>query len=237
MSVIFSDRDAARTFAAVVAHENRVIADDVQTETPRQFFQVAPLKMFKLLASAAAPASLNDPTSVDAQPFEGETVPRLVFQDERNDDGELVPITETIYHTIPGLRLCPGTIVWAVYAYGAWRIIHAEQWPVMVQQIAAEGFPDGSVGCSLTIDGTAYSFSLSTHATAAELLAAVRDHPRITDPGQVRAVGGPLTYCDINLMFGPALTGKAIEPITISNLGQAPGRGLRVRILTPTWAE
>ncbi|TWT63200.1 hypothetical protein [Rubinisphaera italica] len=234
--VIFSQRDAARTREAVLAYENRIISGESTKDPPRRFFQVTPFKMFQLLESAAPPESPQKPVAVKAQPFEGET-PQLIFQDERDEYGNLLPVEETIYHALPGLRLCDRTLVFAVQSEGAWRIIHAEQWPVMVQQIDADGFPDGTVDCTLVIDETSHAFSLSTHATKEQLLTAVRSHPRILDPLHVKAIGGPLTYCAINLMFGPSMTGKTIEPLQISNLGLPPGQGLRLRLLAPTWSD
>jgi len=234
---LISDKDSARMEATVLDYENRILGGQAAKPPTPRFFQTLPLRMFQLLEPAKPPESLDDPVAVQAQPFEGESVPELVYEDEVDENGDTVPVSETIYHSIPGLYLCKGTIVWAIRAYGEWRIMHAEQWPVQVQQIDAEGFPNGDAACVLTINGVDHGFQLPGDATAAELLALVRVHPEIEVSKDVQAMGGPLTYCAINLMFGPALTGKSILPIAIDNGAMSPGlSGLRIRLLAPFWS-
>lgn len=234
---LISDEDSARMEATVVDYENRILGGQASKPPTARFFQTLPLRMFQLLDSAEPPESLDKPVAVQAQPFEGESVPELVYEDDVDENGDPVPVSETIYHTIPGLYLCTGTIVWAILAYGEWRIIHAEQWPVQVQQIDADGFPSGDAACVLTINDIDHGFQLPGDATAGELLALVRVHPEIENSKDVQAIGGPLTYCAINLMFGPALTGKEIKPLFIDNGAMSPGlSGLRLRLLAPFWA-
>lgn len=236
MGIIFSDRDARRIESAVLAHENRTQGgDQANRDGPRRFFQQAPLRLFKLLGSAKPPESVNAPRAIAAQPFLGDTEPELAYRDERDENGKLLPVEETIQHGIPGLYLCDGSLAWCVWAYGAWRIIQAETWPVSVQQIRADGFPTGSASCSLTIDGEAFEFELTGNATAAELLEAVREHPRLARASDVHAIGGPLDRVDINLTFGPAV--GQVAPLQIDSSAMSPGHaGLRVSLISPSWS-
>jgi len=229
--VILSARDAARTRRSVEHFENQVLGQQPTDDKRRQFFQQVPFRQFQLLESAAPPESVNSPRSVAAQPFEG-IPPELTYE-----NGE--PKRETVEHAIPGLWLCDRTLVWCIWAYGAWRILHAEQWPVMVQQIDPTGFPSGSARCTLTIDEQSLEFDLPADASKSQLLELVRTHPAIkSKPQQVQAVGGPLTFCALNLMFGPQFTGRRIEPLAIDNSGMTPGQaGLRLRLLAPLWTE
>lgn len=237
MGRLLSDDDSNRLLAAVEDYENRIFGvEQPKPPTPR-FFQTVPLRLFRLIAAVSPPQSLDKPKSVLAQPFDGEDSPELSYTDEVDEDGNPVPVEELIYHTIPGVTLCADTLVWAVYAYSEWRIIHYEQWPVQVQQLDAEGFPSGSATITLTIDDVPHSFQVAGDATAGTLLAAVRDHPEIDVAKSVQAIGGPLSYCAINLMFGPTLTGKKILPMHIDNGSMNPPlSGLRVRLLAPLWA-
>ncbi|HCS53174.1 hypothetical protein [Rubinisphaera sp.] len=233
---IYFDSDDAMRIDRTVRHFEDQVQGQVSTGQRRQFFDLPVLKLYLIKESAGLPESLDDSVAVKAQPFEGDTSPQLAYEEDLDEDGKPVPKLETIYHSLPGVRLCPGTLAWCVYAYSQWRIVYFEQWPVSVQQIDAEGFPSGTVACNLVIDDVTLSFDLSTDATTEQLLDLVRVHEKITDPTDVQAIGGPLTYCAINLMFGPGLTGKNVQPLQIDNLGQPLGKGLRLRLLTPLWA-
>lgn len=241
--MLLSKRDAGRVEAAVRYYENLVRGTPQQQQGSRRFFTQLPFRQFKLLRPAR-PGNMNSPTVVLAQPFLGDSVPQLAWESELDEDGNKVPVSEWIHHHIPGMYLCTGTHVWCLWAYSEWRIIHAEQWPVTVHQIEADGFPDGSVSCYLTLkhpeqkEPVEHAFEISTKANALELLAKIREHPLLKErKNEIQAAGGPLSYCAINIMYGPGLTGWRIDPLMIDNHSQPVGRGLKLRILSPLWAE
>lgn len=231
MGNLLSNRDMRRIEAAVRDYENRVRGSAQIPQNSKRFFSQNQFRMFKVLAAARPPESIDDPRAVIAQPFLGDSRPELAW------DSPDEPVQEIIYHSLPGLHLCKDTIVWCLWAYSEWRIIHAEQWPVSVQQLRADGFPLGQASCQLIIANESLTFFISGNTTAGELLEQVREHPQISAAEDVQAIGGPLHQVDINLMFGPRLSGKEVQPLLIDSSSLNPaGSGIRVAILSPLWA-